>query len=430
MIKELFQTEKDTYQKTQLSNGLRVITETHKETIASSLGLFVRFGTRYEPVGLAGAAHFIEHMVFKGTEKRSAFELAKALEELGGELNAHTSREHTCYTASCLATDLAVAVEILADIALNATFLKSDFDSEREVILHEISMVDDQLEEWVFDELFLRTFEDQPLAAPILGTEKSLEAISRDNLYNLYKQIYSPENLILCVAGPADHEEVCALGEKLFVAQEKKSDPIVFKLNESSSLKQKSICVDLKKESECTHILWNSPSCSIKEEDRFATYILSCYLGGGMTSKLYQVIREEKGLAYSVYSYLQNFFDTGTLSVYVGTSEKHQDEVAELLKSEIEVLYKNGLDEKTFESFKKQILGQTLLGSEDLDSRMQSLGLNEMIFGKNRSLEDIYKDIQGVRYDAFNKVVKKYLNPLEASLIRVGSGLVDRDYMK
>lgn len=392
------------FKRTVLKNGVRIVTEHHPSSRGVAVGYFIDSGTRDEPTHLNGAAHFIEHLVFKGTKKRNAFQIASALEEVGGDLNAYTSREYTCFHSVSLKEHLSLSLDILTDLICDANFSAEDYFKELQVILQEIDTSADQLEDYIFDMYFESAYKKQSLGTPILGTRKSLESMKRLNLQKFYKDLYRGKNLIVSVAGRVDHDEVVReistrLGEKSANSLRPERKANIFKPFKKM----------VEKPAEQAHVLVGWPSCAITEKYRFEAYIVNSILGGGMTSRLYQSIREDKGWAYSVYSFLQAFTDTGCLSVYVGTSRDRVKDVLEMTRKELSKMIDKGIGKKELDSFKTQVLGQILLGADDMDNRMTSIAVNEMLFQEYRSVERVIEDIQKVSTESIRKYLDRYL---------------------
>ncbi len=397
------------FRKTKLENGLTIVTESIVGRASVHLGLHLLWGSRNEPKHMAGAAHLIEHMVFKGTEKRTAFDLAMEIESVGGELGASTGKEVTSYTVQCLEKDLNLGIDILADLGLNAKFTEEEFLKEKEVVLSEIDMTLENFEESVFDFSFSEIYGEHPLGRPILGTVESVESIKCEELFKLYKKIYSPQNMLLSVSGDVDHDEIVKEAGSFFKG---------IKTNENSSLEHNSLKESkgifegttkfIEKNSEQAHVLISFEAPPFVAKNRYLAYLASLALGGGMTSLLYQKIREDLGLAYSVYSYLQCFLKEGVLSIYVGTKPEKALEVVGLVVDEVEGLAKNGFDEKQLELYKQQLLGEILMGQDDLDSRMNSIALNEMIFGEYRPPEKVAAEINQIDIKQMNEYFADY----------------------
>jgi predicted Zn-dependent peptidase len=380
------------------------------------VGFFIDRGTRDEPEGLFGAAHFIEHLVFKGTKKRSAFEIAKSLEAVGGDLNAYTTRESTCFHSLSLRDHLPISLDVLCDLVTNALFENKDFKSERDVILQEADMSKDQLDEWIYDILFAGSFRGHALGRAILGDRKSLQKMSRTKLKNYYQNVYRGSQLVISMAGPVDHDEVVKNIEKqLLFFSDKKHRPIQRKPPRIHNFKKL-----IQRHAEQAHILLSWPSTSFTDSLRFESYVANAVLGGGMTSRMYQTIREEKGLAYSVYSSLQSFTDCGLLTVYAATSKTKAPQTLELLWQQTEHLIDKGLSQAELDFYKTQIKGQILLGADDMENRMNSLGVNEMVFGSYRPVEQVIEDIDAVSMQSVRNYLDQFFKISELKAIVLG----------
>lgn len=405
------------FNKTILPNGVRVLTEHHPNTRATCAGIFVPYGSRHEPDDLVGAAHFVEHMVFKGTKKRTAFQLVANIEAVGGELNAYTSREYTCFHASTLREHLPLSLEVLTDLVSGAVFDKEEFEKERQVILSEIDMSADDLDEYIFDMYFEKVYNKHPLSRPILGTPESLNSISRKKLFDFYKERYGSSDIVVSIAGAVDHDEAVRMVEKALgkakrqneIKSEKQRKPRATKFQEFKY-----------KPSEQVHLLLGQKSSSYKDKFRFESYIANAVLGGGMTSRLYQKIREKRGLAYSVYSYLHAFTDGGLVMVYAGTSKEHSKKCLKLMRKEFENLMHKGITKKELDFFRRQVIGTILLGSDDIENRMNSLGVNEMVFGKYRPVETVLEEILSVTTESMHQYFQKYMDVNKFGLYVMG----------
>lgn len=409
-------------QKSTLSNGARVVTENHPGSHAVSIGFFVNMGTRDEPKGLEGAAHFVEHMVFKGTETRDAYEIAKTLEAVGGDLNAFTSREETCFHATCLKEDLATAVDVLADLMSNAEFDLSDYKKEREVIIQEIRMTNDDVDELIYDLYFKYAYKGSNLSRSILGTPKSLNAITRKQLYDFYQSRYFGSNVIISAAGHVNHAELCELLERKLVLK-RKAKPVKA-LRRRPSV-QPFVKVE-DKNLEQVHVLMGLPSPSAKDPQRFESYVLNTALGGGMTSRLYQKIREKKAMSYSVYSSCYPFVDTGLMVTYAATSKKHLTAVVRAILRELKLLKSKGLRRSELESYKTQVIGELLLDSDNIENRMQSLGGNLLYHGIPRTTADVVNDIRSVTVESMQAYIDKYIDLDRLGVLIMGNLSVDK----
>jgi predicted Zn-dependent peptidase len=406
------------FQKSKLDNGVRVLTESHPLNRAVCVGVFIDRGTRDEPDGLYGAAHFIEHLVFKGTRSRSGFEIAKSLEAVGGDLNAYTTREYTCFHTMSLSEHLDVSLDVLCDLVTNALMREKDFENERKVILSEADMSREQLDDWIFDLLFEGCYRGHPLGRSILGDRDSLLQMSRTRLKKYYSSVYQGERVIVAVSGNIRHDEVVKqVQERMTLApSSSKKDPSVARAVPPARNFRKLMA----KPAELAHILMSWPACSFTEELRFEGYVVNALLGGGMTSRMYQSLREERGLTYSVYSSLQSFTDCGLLTIYAATARSKAPEALRLLKAEVDKLVDEGIPETELNFYKTQIKGQILLGADDMENRMNSLGVNEMVFGTYRPVDQVIREIEAISVQSVRKYLDRFLNSCDLKAILLG----------
>lgn len=391
------------------------MTESHPFTRAVSVGVFVEVGTRDEAVRKAGLTHFLEHLVFKGTRKRNAYELAKALDAVGGDLNAYTTREYTCFHATSLKEHLPLGLDVVMDLVTGASLGLNDFKKEREVIVQEIQMCKDNLEEYILDVYLEKVFEGQDLATPILGTEESLKTLKRTDVVKHYESHFRGPRIIVSVAGPVEHDHVLEMVEKALGRVNRRVTP-----HKRKAPRLRHVQEYIERPSEQVHLLVGLPSCSYKSKHRFESYVVNDLLGGGVTSRLYQKIREDKGLVYSVYSYLQSFIDTGLFLTYAGTADKNAGQVLRIIKSEFEKFAESGVKASDLSVFKTQVKGQILLGAEDMENRMNSLGINEMVFGEYRPIDEVIAEIDKVSVRSISDYVRKYFNLEQVSLMVMG----------
>lgn len=411
------------FKKTVLSNGVRVLTEHHPSSRAVCAGIFVDLGTRDEPEDMIGAAHFVEHMVFKGTETRDAYEIAKSLEAVGGDLNAYTTREQTCFHATSLKEHLGLSLDVLSDLMSNAQFDVQDFKKERDVILQEINMSADEHDDYIFDLAFENAFKGHELGRSILGTSKTLQQITRKKLFDFYNRRYHGQNMIVSVVGHVSHDEVVELLSRTLSLRRRPVPPLARRKPTVKTYRKV-----VSKSAEQAHILLSMPAVSIRDKQRFESYIVNAALGGGMTSKLYQRVREQLGLAYSIYSYLQPFQDSGLQFIYAGTSGKHLKKVIGSMTKEIERLHKKGLSRSDLDYYRTQVVGELVLDADDIESRMNSLGYNEMTFGEHRSVDHVVADLEKVTVDSMNQYLKKYFDLSRVGAIVIGDVSEDRTH--
>jgi len=380
------------YQRTVLDNGIRVITEKIPYLRSVSIGVWVMIGSRDEQPDENGISHFIEHLLFKGTEKRTAFDIAKEIDSVGGTLNAFTGREYTCFYAKVIDHNLPLAIDLLSDIFLNSVMDLKDVEKERMVILQEIKMVEDTPDDYVHD-LFNRVcWGDHPLGFPIYGNSELVQSFQRDQLYRFFKENYPPDRIIVCAAGNLEHQEVVDLIDETFgkipksnkTRTRNKPDPI-------------STTNVWKRDLEQVHFCLGTKGLQYNHSLRFASYVLNTILGGGMSSRLFQEIRENRGLAYSVYSYLPTYIDAGLVVVYAGTNEGAFQEVIDLVLKEFKRLKNEPLKHEELETAKEQLKGNLLLSLESSDNLMTRLAKNEIYFKSYLPVATILKGIDEVK---------------------------------
>ena len=407
------------FRKTKMDNGVTLVTESHPYQQSVSVGFFENTGSRDESQKLMGISHFLEHMVFKGTKTRSTYEIAKSLEAVGGDLNAYTTKEYTCYHALALKEHLPLCLEVLTDLCEQALLGADDVKTERGVIEQEIDMGKENVEEYIFDWFFELAYKKHPLGYPILGTKESLSVMGSKDLRDYYQSRYGGKNQVISVTGAIDHDEILKLLHKL-QGKKSKNKKVRRVDNKRKAPKWKAFREFEHRESEQVHMLIGFPSCSFVDDLRFDSYIVDALLGGGMTSRLYQKIREEKGLSYSVYSQLQSFVDCGILMVYLGTSPDTAEQALKIVRKETEKLVKDGVPASVVKFFKTQVKGNILLGSDDMENRMNSLGINEMVFGRYRPVKEIIDEIDRVSVKTVNQYIEKYLDWKKSSLLVMG----------
>jgi len=380
------------YQKTVLGNGVRVITERIPYLNSVSIGVWVLSGSRDEQPHENGISHFIEHLLFKGTERRTAFDIAKEIDSVGGTLNAFTGREYTCYYAKVLDKNLPLAIDLLSDIFLHPLMDSKDVEKERLVILQEIKMVEDTPDDYIHDLFNQVCWGGNPLGFPIFGTSDLVQSFTRDQISRFFKESYPSDRIIICAAGNLNHEEVVGRTGETF-GQISKSN----KARERVTPQPVSTTNVWKRELEQVHFCLGTRGLQYNHSLRFASYLLNTILGGGMSSRLFQEIRENRGLAYSVYSYLPTYIDTGLVVVYAGTNEVSFREVVELILKEFRRLKTDPFKNGELETAKEQLKGNLLLSLESSDNLMTRLAKNEIYFGSCLPIEKILKGIDEVK---------------------------------
>jgi predicted Zn-dependent peptidase len=405
------------FKKTILENGIRVVSEMHSESRAVAIGVWITTGTRDEAPGDEGISHFLEHLVFKGTKSRSSYQIAKSLEALGGELNAYTTRETTCYHALVLKDHWKKALDVLADLVNNMDLNRQDFQLEKAVILQEISMGDDALEELIYDEYLSRCLPKHPLGRPILGTVESVSKMTQKQILRYYRERYSGNNLIISATGNVDHTELVESVRKLLGKKPKRRLKFL-----RTKPKHRAFRDVIERPTEQLHLLLGLPCASFKDRERFEAFIVNALLGGGMTSKLYQSVREKKGLAYSIYSSLNTFEDFGLINVYASCEKENMKGVIKTISSELRRIRRDGVTQGEVDLFRTQVVGSLLLGADDIDNRMHSIGVNEMVFKKYKPVEELIEEINAVTAKSVNQYIKKTFDFDNLGIVLIGGG--------
>ncbi len=405
------------YQRSRLDNGMLVISETEKSSHAVCLGIGIRVGVTDESIDINGISHFIEHMVFKGTKSYSAFDISHKIENLGGDINAYTARDLTCYHVTLLKQDYKTGLKVLAELVQSAKFQSSEMEKEKAVILQEIAMTNDNPEDYIFDVFYEKFYGKQPVGLPILGTEKSLLTITQKNLLDYYKTFYRPENLFVVATGGINHKALVKEVNKLFP---KKAD-LQLLPKRPDIVKTHPFVKKQRRSTEQVHILLGCPISNLKDGIFYEASIVNTYLAGGMTSKLYQELREKRGLCYSVFSMFMPLETSGLLLIYTATDSKHALKAIDTIIKELQHLLKNGLSAKEVSTFRKQLMGSFVLNSDDIENRMNTLLMDAMLDRKYRTLENMIKSIGNIKKKSIDSYLKKYLDLNKLSLFAVGN---------
>ena len=403
-------------EKTVLSNGIRVMTERMESVRSVAIGIWVNAGSVFESDGNAGVSHFIEHMLFKGTEKRSASDIAAEADAIGANLNAFTAKECTCFHIKALDDDLETAVEMLSDIFLKSTLDPEQMAREKGVVLEEIAMTEDSPEDIVFDRASEQLFRGTSLESEILGTEETVTRLSREDLIAYMARHYTAENTVISVAGSFDRETLTALLERYFCgaahSERHAAPPVSVERGFRTALVQKDV--------EQINLCLALPSAALGTDAYFAQAVLSNALGGSMSSRLFQHIREERGLAYSVYSYPMAYRGAGSLCFYAGCTEGQAKEVLSLMLKELSDVKENGISEAEFVRARQQLKGSYLLGMESTMAHMSALGKNALLLEKEYDLETTLKSIECVTIDSVQEAAKQLFTPEAAAFCAVG----------
>ena len=395
--------------RTTLPGGLRVITEQVPGVRSAAFGVWVGVGSRDETGRQMGAAHYLEHLLFMGTNQRSALYISASIEAVGGDLNAFTTKEYTCYYARVLDADLPLAIDVVCDVVTDALIRTEDVEAERGVILEEIAMHDDDPTDIVHDEFAAALFGDTPLGRPILGTEDTILGISRTSINGFYRRRYRPEAMVVAAAGNLDHDTVVRRVRAAFAdVLDPAAEPTAPRAVRRPRRHEASVRV-VNRPTEQAHLVLGVPGIVRTDPRRYALSVLSTVLGGGMSSLLFQEVREKRGLAYSVYSYAQGFADDGAFSVYVGCQPAKVDTVLDVCLSVIEQVAANGLSAAEVEHGKGQVRGATVLGQEDTGARMTRIAKSELNGETLPSLSQLIGRIDAVSVDDVRAVAGELL---------------------
>ncbi|MFC5753484.1 M16 family metallopeptidase [Actinomadura rugatobispora] len=412
--------------RTVLPGGLRVITESMPTVRSAAFGIWAGIGSRDESPADAGASHYLEHVLFKGTRRRSALEISAAIDAVGGDLNAFTAKEYTCYYARVLDDDLPLAADVVSDMVASSVNRPEDVEAERGVILEEIHMRDDDPGDLIHDEFSIALYGDAPLGRPILGTVESINALTRDRIHGYYTRHYVPQNLVVAVAGNIDHDEVVRLVTRAFEDRLGGDDvPAAPRIDGDPVPAAPSVRV-LDKDTEQAHVILGGVGVSRTDERRFALGVLNAALGGGMSSRLFQEIREKRGLAYSVYSYTSQYADTGVFGVYAGCQPGKVDEVLSICRDEIARIADQGIEGEELDRGKGQLRGAMVLGLEDSGSRMSRIGKSELVYESYLPIEEVLGRIEAVTPDDIRAVAQSVLAAPQALTVIGPFG--DRDF--
>lgn len=397
--------------RTTLPSGLRIVTEAMPGVRSAAVGVWVGVGSRDETPALGGAAHFLEHLLFKGTRRRDALEISASLESVGGDVNAFTNKEYTAFYARVLDTDLALAIDVLGDMLTDSTVRASDVDSERHVVLEEIAMHEDEPGDAVHELFTSRMFAGSTLGLPIIGTRKTIGEMTRTQVHGFWRRRYRPEVAVIAVAGNVEHNAVVRLVKKSFdnagwidgVAtpepprQTVAIEPAPAALHVSY------------RDTEQAHLVLGVPGIGRDDDRKYAMGVLNAALGGGMSSRLFQEVREKRGLAYSVYSFISTYSGTGALGVSVGTLPKRVPEVIKVIRETLADIAANGVTTEELTRGKGQLRGASVLSMEDSGSRMTRIGKNELLLAEHPSLAEVITKVDAVTPDEVRECAELWL---------------------
>ncbi|HEY6952185.1 MAG TPA: pitrilysin family protein [Bacteroidota bacterium] len=403
-----------TYKKTILPDGVRVISEEIPHVRSVSVGIWVDVGSRDESEQNNGIAHFIEHMAFKGTKRRSVRDIAQSLESVGGYLNAFTGKEHTCFYARVLDEFTPLAIDVLADIVQNATFPEKEIEKEKGVVIEELKNAEDDPDDIIHDYFEKSIFGSHPLGFPVIGNEKNLRSFRRNDLTKYLKHGYVPSKTIVAAAGNVDHKSIVELVKRSY------RDQVV--INGISGTRtrptaQKAKHNEYRKPIQQAHVCLGTVGYSMNHKQRYALMVLNSLLGDGMSSRLFQNIREKYGFAYNVYSFANMMSDTGTFGAYIGTDTRHIEDSISLIWKEFRKILDRGVTKAELERTKAQLKGGMMLGLESIPNRMMRLGSSELYFGEFNTMDSIMHHVEAVTVDAVNEVANDVLKKEQYSSV-------------
>jgi predicted Zn-dependent peptidase len=396
----------------RLHNGLRVIMEQIPTFRSVTFGIWVKTGSRNEKQQDNGISHFIEHMLFKGTKRHSAKDIAEIFDGIGGNVNAFTSKEYTCYYAKVLDEHLPIAMDILSDMFFHSTFDEGEMEKEKNVIFEEISMYEDTPDDLVHDLVAKAAYGSHSLGYTILGTQENLSAMKPDDLRRYMKQYYNTENTVISLAGNID-DNVRDLVEKHFGGFSNSGEETDYSAPDFLGE-----LVFHAKKTEQNHICLSLPGLSLKEDNLYPMVLLNNAIGGGMSSRLFQEIREKRGLAYSVYSYHSSHIDSGLFTIYTGTAPKQTEEVLKVTLDLLHEIAGKGMTDSELKKGKEQLKGSLILSLESTSSRMNRLGKNELMTGKHYSLDEMIERIESVQMEHIRELMKNlFSTPFALSMV-------------
>ncbi|MGZ4139928.1 MAG: M16 family metallopeptidase [Actinomycetota bacterium] len=407
------------YDRTVLPSGIRVVSERLPGQRSVSLGAWVGTGSRDEPAELNGATHFLEHLLFKGTPTRTAFEIAQSFDAIGGDINAFTSREFTCFHARALAGDLAFSLETIADLVQNASLVPEDVEAERSVVLEEIAMHEDTPDDIVFDVFHETIWPQHPLGRRVQGMPEAIEAMSRDAIAGFFHRYYTADNIVLAASGDVEHDRIVELAAAAFGAQ---ATPRPLRAPGAVPLTTGSLFVS-EREIEQAHLVYGTQGIPRADDRRWSLGLLNVVLGGGMSSRLFQEIRERRGLAYAVSSGHQGYTETGMFNIYAGCSTQNVGEVLAIIRDQVEAISAEGITDEELARAKGHVGGSLVLSMEEPGAVMSHLGKSELCLGEILSVEEMIARVEAVTQDDVARTARAVLGGSPWSLVVLGPAL-------
>ena len=402
----------------KLDNGIQVVMEKIDYVNSVAIGIIIRNGSIHENINNNGVSHFIEHMLFKGTKNRNAKEIAESIDNVGGQLNAFTGKEQTCFYAKVLDQHLPIAIDVLGDMLSNSLFIEEEIQKEKGVIIEEINMYLDEPEDLVYELLNELMFKNTSLEYPILGNEHSVSTLNRENMLNYFYEKYNAEDIVISLAGKFDTKETMKLLNENFNNFKKEKSKLTEELPNEYIFKNNIKGID--KKIEQLNFCIGLEGTNSKSDDIHPTLVMNNIFGGSMSSRLFQSIREDKGLAYSVYSILSPMENTGIFSIYAGLKSSQLIQVVKLIKAEIEYIEKQLITKEELHMSKEQFKGNYILGTEGTFSRMFENGKSLSLLGKIESPDEVIKKIDRVNMEDIERVVKDIFNKEKVNIAYVG----------
>lgn len=405
------------FKKIVLNNGVRLVYENIPYVRSVSVGIWVGTGSRSENTSNNGISHFIEHMLFKGTSKRSAKEIAETIDAIGGQINAFTGKECTCYYTKTLDTHLNIALDVLADMYFNSKFETSDINVEKKVVVEEIGMYEDTPEELVHDIFSEMVWSGNSLGHPILGTQKCISKFSKKMIKQYMNEYYTPHNTVISVAGNFDEAKLIDYVKQYFENWKASGEfnlnysPVEFKVDKD--IRQK--------DTEQVHLCMGFEGIEHGNDKIYSLLALNNIFGGGMSSRLFQNIREKRGLVYSIYSYPSTYMGAGLFMIYAGMNPEYLQNVVDLTKAEIDLLLKNGITQDELNKSKDQLKGNYILGLESINSRMNSIGKSELMLGIIHTQEEVLEKMENIKIDNIYEIIEMIFKYEKMSISAVGN---------
>lgn len=393
-------------------NGVRIVLEEMPAVRSVTIGIWVLTGSRNETIKNNGISHFLEHMFFKGTKTRSAQDIAEAFDSIGGQINAFTSKEYTCFYAKGLDTHKDYALEILADMFFNSTFDEEEMEREKKVVLEEIKMYEDTPDDIVHDLLAKASYGEHPLGYPILGTEEHLRSFTPAIMREYVKQQYTPHNVVVSIAGNVDTSFIQKVDAYFGEYESISTQNELFKPSFLTNT------IERNKETEQAHLCLGFEGLPQGDKNIYSLIIMNNVLGGSMSSRLFQQVREKQGLAYSVFSYHSAFQDNGLLTIYAGTGKEQLPILRDTIRTTLDTLIRDGITDKELRNSKEQLKGSLMLGLESTNSRMSRNGRNELLLSRHRTMDEMIQEIDNVDHDSIKVVIKSvFTNTASSALI-------------